>query len=76
MKYRRPWLSLIALTFVAIIIFETLLLDAGLGRRKRQRVNRKRHTNKKKQKHRKITMKKQQKVTMKRLKRSIYKRKY
>jgi hypothetical protein len=48
------------------IIFETLSLDAGLGRR------RKRHTekNKKKQKN---TMKKQRKVTMKRLKRNVMK---
>ena len=48
------------------IIFETLSLDAGLGRR------RKRHTEKNKKKQRK-TMKKQRKVTMKRLKRNVMK---
>jgi glycosyltransferase involved in cell wall biosynthesis len=48
------------------IIFETLSLDAGLGRR------RKRHTEKNKKKQRK-TIKKQRKVTIKLLKRNVMK---
>jgi surface protein len=52
------------------IIFETLTLDVGLGRKRR-----KRRTEKKKKKQRKNTMKKQRKVTMKHLKRSIRKSK-
>jgi len=51
------------------IIFETLTLDVGLGRKRR---NRRTEKNKKKQRK---TMKKQRKETMKYLKRSIIKRK-
>jgi hypothetical protein len=50
------------------IIFETLTLDVGLGRRRKRR----RNTEKKKKKQRK-TMKKQRKTTMKRLKENIMK---
>ncbi len=50
------------------IIFETLSLDAGLGRRKRRRNSKKRPV-----KHVKKTIKKQRKKTMKRLKRNIMK---
>jgi surface protein len=49
------------------IIFETLSLDAGLGKRRR-----KRHTFKQKKKHNRKTMK-QRKATMKRLKRNVMK---
>jgi len=49
------------------IIFETLSLDAGLGKRRR-----KRHTFKHKKKHNRKTMK-QRKATMKRLKRNVMK---
>jgi len=51
------------------IIFETLTLDVGLGRKRR---NRRRNTEKKKKKQRK-TIKKQRKTTMKRLKENIMK---
>jgi hypothetical protein len=51
------------------IIFDTLTLDVGLGRKRR---NRRRNTEKKKKKQRK-TMKKQRKTTMKRLKENIMK---
>ncbi len=52
------------------IIFETLTLDVGLGRKRR-----KRRTEKKKKKQRKMTMKKQRKNTMKYLKRNVRKTK-
>ena len=52
------------------IIFETLTLDVGLGRKRR-----KRRTEKKKKKQRKNTMKKQRKNTMKYLKRNVRKTK-
>jgi hypothetical protein len=50
------------------IIFETLSLDAGLGRRKRRR-----HSKKRPVKHVRKTIKKQRKETMKRLKGNIMK---
>ena len=52
------------------IIFETLTLDVGLGRKRR-----KRRTEKKKKKQRKLTMKKQRKNTMKHFKRNVRKTK-
>ena len=54
------------------IIFETLTLDVGLGRKRRKRRTEK---NKKKKKQRKMTMKKQRKNTMKYLKRNVRKTK-
>jgi len=54
------------------IIFETLTLDVGMGRKRRKRRTEK---NKKKKKQRKLTMKKQRKNTMKHLKRNFRKTK-